>query len=165
MQYRILQSVMVAVLLVGLCGCESILGRAAKKEAAGQVVSLSDVPEPVRAAIERLTAGGEIKKIEKEETSGTVIYDVEARVGDKDVEYDVAADGKVLTREESVPYSTVPAVVRAAVEKYFGSAEGLKASKEIEDGKIFYEVEGKKGGAVIALKLDETGKILEEEKG
>jgi len=165
MQYRILQSVMVAVLLVGLCGCESILGRAAKKEAPGQVVSLSDVPEPARATIERLTAGGEIKKIEKEETGGTVIYDVEARLKDKDVEYDVASDGKVLTAEESVPYSSLPAAVRAAVEKYFGSAEGLKASKEIEDGKIFYEVEGKKGGAVIALKLDETGKILEEEKG
>ena len=128
-------------------------------------MSLSDVPEPAGETIERLTAGGEIKKIEKEETGGTAIYDVEARLKDKDVEYDVASDGKVLTAEESVPYSSLPAAVRAAVEKYFGSAEGLKASKEIEDGKIFYEVEGKKGGAVIALKLDETGKILEEEKG
>ena len=165
MQYRILQSVMVAVLLVGLCGCETIFGPAAKKEAPAQVVSLSDVPEPARTTIDRLIGTGTIKKIEKEETGGTAIYDVEARVGDKDVEYDVAADGKVLTREESVPYSTVPAVVQAAVEKYFGSDQGLKASKEIEDGKIFYEVEGKKGGAVVALKLDETGKILEEEKG
>jgi len=164
MQYRILQSVMVAVLLVGLCGCETIFGPATKKEAPAQAVALSDVPEPARTTIDRLIAGGTIKKIEKEETGGAVIYDVEARVGDKNVEYDVAGDGKVLSAEESVPYSTVPAVVRAAVEKYFGSAEGLKAFKEIEDGKTFYEVEGKKGGAAIALKLDDTGKIIEEEK-
>ena len=164
MQCRILQTVMVVVLLVGLCGCESIFGPGAKKEAPAQAVSLSDVPEPARAVIEKLTAGGEIKKIEEEESGGKVIYDVEARVKDKDVEYDVAADGKILTSEESVPYSTVPAVVRAAVEKYFGSAEGLKASKEIENGKTFYEVEGKKGGAAMALKLDDKGKIVEEEK-
>jgi uncharacterized membrane protein YkoI len=155
---------MLAALAVGLCGCESIFGPAAKKEAPAQAVALSDVPEPARAIIEKLIAGGEIKKIEKEETGGTVIYDVEARVGDKDVEYDVASDGKVLTAEESVPYSSVPAAVRAAAEKYFGSAEGLKASKEIEEGKTFYEVEGKKGGAAVALKLDDTGKIVEEEK-
>lgn len=165
MQKRILQSVLVAILIAGLFGCNAISGRAEKKEAPAQAVSLSDLPAPARATIERLTAGGKVKSIEKQGSGGTVIYDVEARVKDKDVEYDVAGDGKVLTAEESVPYSSLPAAVRAAVGKYFGSAEGLKASKEIEDGKIFYEVEGKKGGAVIALKLDETGKILEEEKG
>jgi len=164
MQYRIFQSVMVAVLLVGLYGCNTISGRTAKKEAPAQELSLSDVPEPARATIERLTAGGEIKKLEKEESGGTVIYDVEARVKDKDVEYDVAGDGKVLTSEESVPFTSLPVAVQETVKKFFGSVEGLKTSKEIEAGKTFYEVEGKKGGAVITLKLDETSKILEEEK-
>jgi hypothetical protein len=58
----------------------------------------------------------------------------------------------------------LPVVVKNAVQKYFGSAEGLKASREIEKGKTFYEVEGSKAGATIALKLTETGKIIEEEK-
>jgi uncharacterized membrane protein YkoI len=164
MQNRILQSVLVAVLIVGLFGCNAISGRAEKKEAPSQVVSLSDLHAPARATIERLTAGGKIKKIEKEESKGTVIYDVEATVKGKDVEYDVAADGKVITSEESVPYASLPVAVQEAAKKYFGSAEGLKASKEVEEGKIFYEVEGKKGGSSIALKLNETGKILEEEK-
>ena len=164
MQYRILQSVLVAVLIAGLSGCDAISGRAEKKEAPGQVVSLLDVPAPARVTIDRLIAGGEIKKIEKEETGGTVIYDVEARVRDKDVEYDVDSTGKVLTAQESVPYTSLPAVVRAAAEKYFGSAQGLNASKEVEDGKTFYEVEGKKGSSTITLKLTDTGKILEEEK-
>jgi len=164
MQYRILQSILVAVLIVGLFGCSAISGRAEKKEATGQVVSLSDLPAPARATIERLTAGGEIKKLEKEQTGGKVIYDVEARVKGKDVEYDVASDGKVLTAEESVPYASLPAVVQEASKKYFGFTEGLKAFKEVEDGKTFYEVEGKKGRSSIALKLTETGKILEKEK-
>jgi uncharacterized membrane protein YkoI len=165
MKYRIIQSVLVAVLIVGLFGCNDISGRSGKKEAPGQVVSLSDIPTPARATIERLTAGGDIKKIEKEEQNGTVIYDVEAKVKDKDVEYDVASDGKVLTAEESVPYTSLPAAVQDAVKKYFGSAEGLKASREVEKDKTFYEVEGKKGGSTVTLKLTDTGKILEKEKG
>jgi len=155
---------LVAVLIVGISGCAGILGHGAKKEAPGQQVSLSEVPSPARTVIERLTAGGEIKKIEKEEEAGKAIYDVEATVKGKDVEYDVDSDGEVLSREESIPYDSLPAAVKTAVEKYFGSAEGLKASREIEKGETFYEVEGSKAGAKIALKLTETGKIIEEEK-
>ena len=156
---------LVAVIgFAGLLGCATMSGHGAKKEAPGQQVSLSEIPTPARATIERLTAGGEIKKIEKEEQEGIVIYDVEAKVKDKDVEYDVDGNGKILSAEESVPYSSMPSVVQAAAKKYFGSAEGLKASKEVEKGKTFYEVEGKKGGSTIALKLSDTGEILEEEK-
>jgi uncharacterized membrane protein YkoI len=164
MQYRIVQSVLVAILVVGISGCAGLSGRGAKKEAPGQQVSLSAIPTPARATIERLTTGGEIKKLEKEEVGGKVIYDVEARVRGKDVEYDIASDGKVLTRQESIAYDSLPVAVKTTVQKYFGSAEGLKASREIEEGKTFYEVEGSKAGANIALKLTETGKITEEEK-
>jgi uncharacterized membrane protein YkoI len=164
MKCRILQSVLFAILTVGLLGCEAISGRAEKKEAPSQVVSLSDIPTPARATIERLTADGKIKKIDKEDKDGTVIYDVEATVKDKDVEYDVASDGKVITAEESVPFTLLPTVVQAAAVKYFGSAEGLKASREVENNQTFYEVEGKKGSSTIALKLSETGNITEEEK-
>jgi uncharacterized membrane protein YkoI len=155
---------LVAVLMVGISGCAAISGHGAKKEAPGQLVSLLEIPSPARTTIERLTAGGEIKKIEKEEVGGKVIYDVEASVRGKDVEYDVASDGNVLTRQESIAYDSLPVAVKTAVQKYFGSAEGLKASMEIEEGKTFYEVEGSKAGATIALKLTETGKIIEEEK-
>jgi uncharacterized membrane protein YkoI len=156
---------LVAVIgLAGLLGCAAMSGHGVKKEAPGQQVSLSQIPSPARATIERLTAGGEIKMIEKEEHNGKIIYDVEAKVKGKDVEYDVASNGEVLTSEESIAYDSLPAEVKTAIQKYFGSAEGLKASREIEEGKTFYEVEGSKAGAKIALKLTATGKIIEEEK-
>ena len=79
---------------------------------------------PARATIEKQTAGGKIKSIEKEEEDGKVIYDVEATVQGRDVEYDIAADGTVLTSEQSVPYASLPLAVRNAAEKYFGSAAG-----------------------------------------
>jgi len=164
MQYRILQSVVAVVLVVGLSGCKCLCNRGEKKEAPAQAVKLADVPGPARAAIEKLTAGGEITKIEKEGQGDKAIYDVEGKVQGKNVEYDVAADGTVLSSEESVPYASLPTPVRTAASRYFGSSEGLSASKEIEKDKTFYEVEGKKGEATVTLKLSDTGKILEKEK-
>jgi uncharacterized membrane protein YkoI len=181
MQHRILLSVLVVVLIVGVTGCSTPRSEgpegqniekaapaaktpaaqpAEKKETPAQQVALAQVPEPARAAIEKLTAGGKIQKIEKAQEEGKTIYDVEATVRGVDVEYDVAADGTVLTRGQSVPYASLPRAVQNAAEKYFGSATGLKASVEVEGEKTFYEVGGPNGKA---LKLSDTGQIVEEE--
>ena len=170
MQHRILQSVVVAVLIVGVTGCCGLCKKGEKaqgveaKEAPAQQVSLAQVPEPARAVIEKVTAGGKIKKIEKAEEGGKTIYDVEATMRDRDVEYDIAADGTILTSGQTVPYTSVPLVVRNAAEKYFGSATGLKAFVELEEGKTFYEISGKKGSAPMTVKLTDAGQIVEEEK-
>jgi uncharacterized membrane protein YkoI len=164
---RMFQSVLAVIVIVGVAGCSSPskqgekAQKAEKKEASAQQMTLSQVPEPARATIVKLTAAGKIKKIEKTEENGKTVYDVEATVQGRDVEYDIAADGTVLTTEQSIPYASLPLAMRNAAEKYFGSAAGLKASVELEDGKTFYEVEGKKGKA---LKLSDTGQIVEEEK-
>jgi uncharacterized membrane protein YkoI len=164
---RMFQSVLAVIVIVGVTGCSAPskqgekAQKAEKKEAPAQQMTLSQVPEPARATIVKLTTAGKIKKIEKAEENGKTVYDVEATVQGRDVEYDIAADGTVLTTEQSVPYASLPLAVRNAAEKYFGSAAGLKASVELEAGKTFYEVEGKKGKA---LKLSDTGQIVEEEK-
>jgi uncharacterized membrane protein YkoI len=164
MQYRVFQAVVAVVLVAGLSGCKCLSGGGEKKEAPAQAVTLADVPAPAKAAIDKLMAGGEIAKIEKEGEGDKAIYDVEGKMKDKSVEYDVAADGTVLSTEESVPYASVPAAVRTAAARYFGSSDGLVANKEVEKGKTYYEVEGKKDGTAITLKLTDTGKIIEKEK-
>ncbi len=170
MSRRACQIIVAVILMVGVTGCCGACKRGEKaegakvKEAPAQQVSLSQVPEPARAAIEQVTAGGKIKTIEKEEEGGKTIYDVEATMRDRDVEYDIAADGTILTSGQTVPYTSVPLVVRNAAEKYFGSATGLKAFVELEEGKTFYEISGKKGKTPMTLRLTDTGQIVEEEK-
>jgi uncharacterized membrane protein YkoI len=127
-------------------------------------VELSALPAPARAAVEKWLAGGTIRKITKEEDAGKVVYDVEATVRGKHAEADVAADGTVLSTEEEVAFDSLPATVRAAAKKYFGTVRDLRAAKEIEDGKTCYEIEGTKGSQPVTLKLDDTGQVLEEEK-
>ena len=163
MRYRLFVNVLVIIIISDLFACAILSKTSEKKDDHDQVVSLSDLPEPVRATVAKLTSGGEIKQLEKEEVDGKVVYDVEARVQDKDVEYDIASDGTVLSAEESVPYNSLPQAVRNTAEKYFGTAEGLKSSKEVEDGNIYFEVEGKKGSKMRVLKITDLGKIVEEE--
>ena len=145
--------VSIFIFVLGICGCNS-----------AHKVKLSEVSTPAQATIQKLTEGGQIKMIEKETSNGKTIYDIEAIVKGKDVEYDIAETGEVLSSEESVPYNSLPEAVKQAAEKYFGSSESLNAFKEIEENQTYYEVEGKKSGRNISLKLDQTGKILEEEK-
>jgi uncharacterized membrane protein YkoI len=132
----------------------------------GEAASLSaaDLPPAVGAAFEKEFPGATIGRIEKEEQKGGVVYDLEGQLDGKGVEMDVAADGTVLSREESVPYESVPEAVRGAAEKYFGGAGDYSASREVEQGKVFYEVEGKKAGRTVGLKFSEDGRLLEEER-
>ena len=137
---------------------------AASIAVAAEKVELKDLPAPARAAVEKWLAGGTIQSIDKEDEDGKIIYDCEATIKGKHAKADIAADGTVLASETEVAYDSLPKAVRDAVEKYFGSAKGLNASKEIQKGKAQYEVEGHKDGKKVTLKLDDTGKITEEEK-
>lgn len=63
-------------------------------------VKLEDVPQAVRATIERETKGGRITEIEQDDDSGgKVRYEVEFTKDNQKWELHVAADGKVLHRE------------------------------------------------------------------
>ena len=98
-------------------------------------------------------------KLTKEVEKGKVVYDVEATVGGKHVEFLIAdADGAVLGTEVPIEFSELPEAVRAAAEKYFGSAAGLKAMKGVEYGETSYEIEGTKNGKTVEVTFDPAGK-------
>src|SRR5690349_18371926 len=125
---------MVPLLAIGLggVGCSSFKGEGGEKEG-GTRVPLSQLSPPARTAVEKLTAGGQIEKIDREIEKGKPIYDVEATVGGKHVEYTIAeADGAILGTETSIEFNQLPEPVRAAAQKYFGGTTSLKASKGVE---------------------------------
>jgi uncharacterized membrane protein YkoI len=147
------------VLMMGLAG--AVVGCKSTGEGKETRVSVAELPEPARAAVNKLTAGGQMEKIDKEIEKGKVVYDVEATVGGKHVEYTIGADGAVLGTETSIEFSALPEPVRLAAEKHFGTTSGLKAMKGVEDGKTHYEVEGTKNGKKSEVTFDPTGKRTE----
>ena len=159
MQTKISRFIMALSLAVGAAGlaagCASTKGSAQKEER----VTLAQMSAPARATVEKETAGGKVDQIDKEVEKGKVVYDVEATVGGKHVEFLIAdADGAVLGTENEIAFSELPEPVRAAAEKYFGTSAGLKVMKGVEYGETHYEIEGPKGGKTVEVTFDPTGK-------
>ena len=153
---RIGQFTLVVVLAVGLTGLAVGCASASKKE---KDVSVTELSQPARAAVEKVTAGGQVDKLTREVEKGKVVYDVEATVGGKHVEFLIAdADGAVLGTEVPVDFSELPEPVRAAAEKYFGGTTGLKAMKGVEYGETHYELEGPRNGKTVEVTFDPAGK-------
>src|SRR5262249_26252192 len=122
-------------------------------------VSLAQLSGPARATVEKVAAGGTIDQIDKEIERGKTVYDVEATVGGKHVEFLIAdADGAVLGTEVPINFDELPEAVRRAAGKYFGTVTGLKAMKGVEYGETSYEIEGRKNGKMIEVAFDPSGK-------
>jgi len=122
-------------------------------------VLLSQLSEPARATVERVTAGGKIEQMTREIERGKKVYDVEATVDGKHLEFLIAdEDGAVLGTEVPISYTDLPEAVRAAAEKFFGAATGLTAMKGVEFAETTYEIEGPKDGKTVEATFDPEGK-------
>jgi uncharacterized membrane protein YkoI len=103
-----------------------------------------------------------VDKITKEVERGQTVYDVEATVGGKHMEYVIAeADGKVLGTEVPVEFTELPEPVRVAVSKHFETTAGLTIMKGVEYGETHYEIEGQKNGKMVEVTFDPEGKRAE----
>jgi len=160
---RILTCTVRLVVLATLAGCASTKSGApasnAAKGAKEMTVSADQMSAPARATLNRLTAGGKVESITREVERDRVVYDVEATIAGKHMEYLIAdSDGSVLGTEAPIEFSQLPEPVRAAAEKHFGTTTGLTAMKGEEYGETQYEIEGMKDGKRSEITFDPTGK-------
>jgi len=64
-------------------------------------IALDQLPAAVKAAAEQAVKGIVLTEAEKATKKGEVIYEVAGKVGDKEYEIKISADGKVLKVEEA----------------------------------------------------------------
>jgi len=126
--------------------------------------SIKKVPAVVKAAIEKATNGGKVKKIKKEQHGEKVVYDVDYVKDGKKMEMEVAEDGTIVKTEEKTNIKKVPAVVKAAIEKATIGGKVKKIEKEQHDGKVIYSVDYVIGGEKKDIKVDEDGKVVASDK-
>ncbi len=96
MRHLCLCCVLTAVLTGGVSGCAALSGLGAKQEESAPRVLPPALPAPALAAVDRLTAGGELWTLTERECGGRTFYDIMARMNGKDVRYEVSSDGTVL---------------------------------------------------------------------
>ena len=168
MQNRISRSIVTFLMAVGLtalaAACASNKAGTEGKEDAVARISVAEMTAPARAAVEKLTVGGKVEKIDKEVEKGKEIYDVEATVNGKHMEYAIATDGSVVGTETGISFGELPEAVQTAAAKYFGGTTGLDPARVEENGQTVYEIEGQKNGKKVAATFDTTGKLAGEEK-
>jgi len=63
-------------------------------------ISVTSLPQRVREAVNKAYPGGEIDEAEKITRGSTVEYEVVVEVGDEEFEVLVAADGKLISKEQ-----------------------------------------------------------------
>jgi hypothetical protein len=159
---RIGRLIATLVVAVGVAALAAGCGTSGSGEGSTVSVSLEDLPDAPRRTVQRLTAGGRIERIDKEVENGRIVYDVEATIGGKHMEFLVAdSDGAVLETETSVDFNQLPPAVRAAAAQYFDSTVGLTSLKKDAFGQVSYEITGTRNGRSAEGTFDPTGQLLE----
>ena len=142
-----------------------ILGLFASSTWADDDIPLSKVPAAVRATIEREAKGYELDDIEQKTDDGKVVYEVDIdKDDDNDIKLKIAADGKLLEKEEEMYPEELPAVVLAAVEKSVPGLDLDDAEMRLNsDGKVEYKVEGENDDIKVDFKIAADGTILDKD--
>ncbi len=149
------------------------------------------MPSAVRATLERESTGGKIKKIEKENEHGKIIYEAEIIIDGKEYETEVAPDGMLISKklerkhgrkeheemeehhhgwkhfrkkESKIAISDVPENIMEAVNDAVPGGKVKEAEKEVHGKKVVYEIEKIVDGKEIEIKVAADGKIIKVEK-
>ena len=64
-----------------------------------QLVTIDQIPGPVKATVHRESAGGVVREIQKETKAGTVKYDIDIAKAGQKIGLKIAEDGTILERK------------------------------------------------------------------
>lgn len=126
-------------------------------------IERKDVPAAVLTAFAGAYPKAEIKGYSTEEENGQAVYEIESVEGlvTRDVTY--AADGAVVSLEETLDTSELPRGVKSALKKNFPKAKVLKAEKITKGTAVTYEFEIEHNGQKTEVVFDPQGNELERE--
>lgn len=106
---------------------------------AAKSIEVKDLPPAVQKTVQEQSKGAEIKNISKEKEKGAWQYEVETMRNGKHRDFNVAANGTLITVEEEIAISNIPAVAKAAIEKKVGTGKLTMVETVTKDGTTMYE--------------------------
>lgn len=140
-----------------------VLGLTAATVAGERQIERKDVPAAVLTAFAGAYPKAEIKGYSTEEDKGLTVYEIESVEGlvTRDVTY--AADGTLVSLEETLDTSALPRKVKAALNKAFPKSKVLKAEKMTKGTAVTYEFQIELNGQKTEVVFDPQGNELERE--
>jgi hypothetical protein len=115
------------------------------------------LPPAIATAFRQAYPGARILNVSRERRDGKVVYEIESQDGParRDLIYDLA--GQTLEIEDIIPPDSVPAAVRAGLERDMKGATLVGAERVTRGSVVLYEVEARRGGRSRYLTYDPDG--------
>lgn len=119
------------------------------------------LPTAIATVFRTAYPDAKILNVSRERRAGKVVYEIESQDGPtrRDLIYDLA--GRNLEIEEIIPADSVPAVVRAAVQRDVAGGTIVNAERVTREMVILYELGVRHGGKTRYLTYDPAGKRVE----
>jgi len=126
-----------------------------------QQLKREQVPAAILAAFATAYPNAKIKGYSKEPENGQILYEIECVEGKtaRDVTY--AADGTLISVEETLDATEVPPGVKAALDRRFPGGKIRKTEKVIKGTVVGYEFEIKHKGKKTEIVFDPEGNELQ----
>ena len=158
-----MKKIAVSLLLVSLLAIPSMAQKSEKGDEE-QTIKRKDVPKAILAAFVKSYPKAKVKGYSKETEEGKTVYEIESKEGTaaRDVLY--AADGTVISIEESLSYSELPDAVRNTITKEYPKAKASKCEKIIKGSITEFEVLLKSGKENVEVVIDSAGNVAEKEQ-
>jgi uncharacterized membrane protein YkoI len=130
--------------------------------AGAEDLSLSALPQAVRATIERETKSFVIEDIDSDNDDGKLVYEVEAESADgRRTEFVVAEDGSLVKMGGEIRAEDMPGPIAEAARKAVGDVVFFRVHKRIsENEKLKYDIEADTEDTEISLQVAADGSII-----
>jgi len=122
------------ILLTLVCALIVSIGIKAKD------IKESQIPAEVKAYVDKHYPKAEDKEWNyKNKKNSTYYYKVEFEVDGREVELEIATNGKLISSEEELETKDYPAFVESYVKKNYPNAEILGVKKKEDKGRVYYD--------------------------
>jgi hypothetical protein len=115
------------------------------------------LPPAIAAAFRQAYPAARVLNVSRERRDGKVVYEIESLDGSarRDLIYDLA--GQTLEIEDVIPADSVPAAVRAGLERDLKGATLVGAERVTTGTVVVYEVQARRNGRTRYLTYDPDG--------
>ena len=126
-------------------------------------IAIKDLPAAVTAAFQQTYPKATITGAATEVEDGKMMYEVESKDGTINRDLLFTEKGEVYEIEEGLLPESLPADIKAALEKQFTKYKLVKAEKITHGAKVEYELTVKSHKKIYAVVLDSSAKIVKSD--
>ncbi len=124
-------------------------------------IKKSDLPAAVQKTADEQSKGATVKGYSTEVEDGKTLYEVELTVNGHSKDVSMSPEGSVVEVEEEVVLDSLPAEVRAGLQKKAGAGKITKVESLTKQGKLVaYEAQVRTNGKKSEVQVGPDGKPL-----